>query len=114
MRGIIPYIKDKAILKTEGLEELQREFLYLKKKGATELREFYFVPSELCRSEVEITTFNDVVMIVSYRYNVVTVITGAPFANALRSLFLFALRSAREQESSIFNEYDRKFLETVK
>lgn len=98
VRGIIPYYSEADLAANPILAPLQQELIYLKRKGREELREFYFVPHELFAPQVELTTFNDKVLIISYPDTSTCVITSEGLATTLRAVFNLSLMLAKTLE----------------
>ncbi len=111
VRGIIPYEPDSKRLRESGLSELQKEYLYLKRLGASELREFYFVSRNSVLFDYELATYDDKVFLVSYQESLVVYIRSKQLASGFRGMFSLAFTQARLTENECLTKADNAYLE---
>jgi sugar-specific transcriptional regulator TrmB len=98
VRGIIPWYSEAELETRQHLRPLQQEFLFLKNKGAEELREFIFVPRDIFPSQAEVTTFNDTVLTISYQDMVTCVYSHPGLAASIRAIFNLCRLAAKNFE----------------
>ncbi len=105
VRGIVPFYSDSTVLTNPSLRAFQEEYLHLRSKGASELREFRFVPAERFSLPYEITIVDDDVYFVTYADLVVARIQSAAIAASQRMIFKMTFDYARTLETELMKQH---------
>lgn len=114
VRGIIPYEPDSKTLAKLQLQYRQKEYIRLKREGASACREFYFVPRVESSLQQEINIYEDKVAFISYKDLLGVVLKGASYVETYRIMFRAAFNYAKLVERGILSPEDLDFLYPTK